>query len=121
MATILQNHYVLAVHDLDVMSTFFQQLGFREQSRPPGWVFVVKDNCMVMMGLCMDAIPAAELGDHNYFGYLRVDDARSYFQDILHSGVDILFPIADKPWQMREFGVRSPEGHRIMIGQYIGQ
>jgi hypothetical protein len=26
-------------------------------------------------------------------------------------------PIADKPWKMREFSVRSPDGHRIMIGQ----
>jgi uncharacterized glyoxalase superfamily protein PhnB len=27
--------------------------------------------------------------------------------------------VADKPWGMREFGVRAPDGHRIMFGQRI--
>lgn len=26
---------------------------------------------------------------------------------------------ASKPWGMREFGVRTPEGHRIMFGQEL--
>jgi len=27
--------------------------------------------------------------------------------------------LADKPWGMREFGVRTPDGHRIMFGQEL--
>jgi hypothetical protein len=117
MAKILQNHYVLAVHDLGKLSRFFMDLGFEVVSQPPGWVFVAKDNCMVMLGECLDAIRASDLGDHSYFGYLRVDDADTYYQDLVGKGVMVLSPIADKPWGMREFGVVSPEGHRIMIGQ----
>jgi len=117
MAKILQNHYVLAVHDLGALSRFFSDLGFEVVAEPPGWVFVAKDHCMVMLGECRDAARASELGDHSYFGYLRVDDADTYYQDLIGKGVRIASPISDKPWGMREFGVVSPEGHRIMIGQ----
>ena len=121
MPNILQNHYVLAVHDLKVSSVFFEQLGFRITSEPAGWVFVQKDNCLVMLGDCRNAIPPRELGDHSYFGYLRVDDAASYYAELKAKGVKITSPIADKPWRMREFGIISPEGHRIMIGQWLGE
>jgi uncharacterized glyoxalase superfamily protein PhnB len=56
----------------------------------------------------------------SYFGYLRVDDADGYYQDLLTKGVKINSPIENKPWGMREFGVESPEGHRVTIGQWVG-
>lgn len=120
MPKILQNHYVLAVHDLKKSSEFFVQLGFEVAMEPPGWVFVKKDNCMVMLGDCRDALAPSELGDHSYFGYLRVDDVDSYYDDLKAKGVRIMSKISDKPWGMREFGVATPEGHRITIGQLIG-
>ncbi|MBK9708194.1 MAG: VOC family protein [Acidobacteria bacterium] len=120
MSKILQNHYVLAVHDLELSSRFFMDLGFEVSSTPPGWIFLEKDNCMVMLGDCPDAAKPADLGDHSYFGYLRVDDVDSYYEDVKTRGVPISMPLASKPWAMREFGVASPEGHRIMIGQWIG-
>jgi hypothetical protein len=75
---------------------------------PPGWVFVEKDNCMIMIGECPGAVSPRDLGDHSYFGYLRVDDADGYYQDLLTKGVKINSPIENKPWGMREFGVESP-------------
>jgi hypothetical protein len=36
-------------------------------------------------------------------------------------GFNTLSPLSDNPWAMREFGVMSPEGRRIMIGQWIGE
>lgn len=121
MPHILQNHYVLAVHDVRKSAGFFvDMLGFRVVAEPPGWVFVEKDNCMIMLGECRDAMPAGELGDHSYFGYLRVDDAERYYQELKAKGAEMLSPISDRPWGMREFGLRTPEGHRMMIGQWIG-
>jgi len=121
MAKILENHYVLAVHDLKKSSQFFVQLGFQVILQPPGWIFLEKDSCIVMLGECPDALRPSELGDHSYFGYLRVDDVDGYYSDLQGKGVSILSPLADKPWGMREFGVATPEGHRLMIGQWIGQ
>ena len=121
MPKILQNHYVLAVHDLRSEADFYvEKLGFRVADEPPGWVFVEKDDCMIMLGECRDALRASELGDHSYFAYLRVDDADGYYEELRAKGVEMLSPISDKPWGMREFSVRTPEGFRITIGQWIG-
>jgi catechol 2,3-dioxygenase-like lactoylglutathione lyase family enzyme len=121
MAKILQNHYVLAVHDLDASTHFFEQLGFNVVRKPEGWVFVQRDNCMIMLGDCRDALPPGKLGDHNWFGYLRVDNADAFFEELQGKPIKILSPIATKPWGMREFCVVSPEGHRIVIGQSVGE
>jgi len=121
MPKILQNHYVIAVHDMRKEAQFYvDNLGFSVCNEPPGWIFVKKDNCMIMLGECTDAIVPRDLGDHSWFGYLRVDDARTYYEDLKAKGVDFLSHIADKPWEMREFALRTPGGHRLTIGQWIG-
>ncbi len=120
MPKIIQNHYVLAVHDLRTSSEFFEKLGFKIVAEPEGWIFLRRDDCIVMLGECRSAIHPSELGDHSYFGYLRVDDADGYYEDLKKKEIRILSPIETKPWYMREFAVASPEGHRIMIGQWVG-
>jgi catechol 2,3-dioxygenase-like lactoylglutathione lyase family enzyme len=103
MTRILENHYVLAVPEADASSSFYRDvLGFREVFAGDGWRFVRRENCTIILGACPDAIPASELGDHSYFAYLVVT-------------------IADRPWGMREFGIRTPDGHRIMIAHDMGE
>jgi catechol 2,3-dioxygenase-like lactoylglutathione lyase family enzyme len=121
MPHILQNHYVLAVHDLRVNAEFFAQLGFSVVNEPQGWVFVRRDNCMIMLGECRGAMPAEALGDHNYFAYLLVSDVDAFYAEVQSNGVAMHHALASKPWGMREFAVRTPEGHRIMIGEVIEQ
>src|SRR5258707_1203167 len=107
MPTILQNHYVLAVHDVRESAKFYvEALGFQVVAEPPGWIFVGKDNCMIMLGECPDDMHPSELGCHNYFAYLRVDDADAYHAQIKASGVQPLSVIEDKPWGMREFSIK---------------
>jgi uncharacterized glyoxalase superfamily protein PhnB len=114
---ILSNHYVLAVHSIAKASEFYTRaLGFEEVFNDGNWSFLKRDNCMVMLGECRDAVPARDLGDHSYFAYLVVDDADSFFSRCKAEKAEITSPIEDKPWQMREFGIRTPDGHRIMIG-----
>jgi catechol 2,3-dioxygenase-like lactoylglutathione lyase family enzyme len=120
MATILQNHYVLAVRDLNASANFFQLLGFAVVAQPEGWKFLRRDSCMVMLGLCTDAMPPRDLGDHNYFGYLRVDDVDAFHSEIASRSAVRASSVETKPWEMREFSVVSPEGHRMTIGQYVG-
>jgi len=120
MPTILQNHYVLAVHNIRESARFYVDvLGFEIVNQPAGWIFVRKDNCMVMLGECPDDMHPSELGCHNYFAYLRVDDADAWYEQLRSKRVSFLQEIADKPWGMREFGVKTPDGHRIMIGHVI--
>ena len=51
----------------------------------------------------------------------QVDDVDGYYEDLKIKGVRILSPIETKSWEMREFSVVSPEGHRITIGQWVGK
>lgn len=74
---------------------------------------------MIMLGECVGAIPPGDLGDHNYFSYLLVDDVDQYHRQLVERNVSIINPLADKSWGMREFGIRTPDGYRIMIGQVI--
>jgi catechol 2,3-dioxygenase-like lactoylglutathione lyase family enzyme len=122
MPTILQNHYVLAVHNVRESARFYvEALGFSVTSDLGGWIFVKKDNCMIMLGECPNDMHPSELGCHNYFAYLRVDDVDAYHALVERAGFKPLDAIADKPWGMREFGVKTPDGHRLMIGQNIAQ
>jgi uncharacterized glyoxalase superfamily protein PhnB len=122
MPTILQNHYVLAVHNVRESARFYVDvLGFAIVSNLGGWIFVKKDNCMIMLGECPNDMHPSELGCHSYFAYLRVDDADAYYAQLQRAGAESLGGIADKPWGMREFSVKTPDGHRLTIGQTIGQ
>jgi len=56
-----------------------------------------------------------------YFAYLVVDDADRYYQRVIATGAEIIKPLASEPWGMREFGLRTIDGHRIMIGQDVRQ
>jgi catechol 2,3-dioxygenase-like lactoylglutathione lyase family enzyme len=114
------NHYVLAVHDVKASAKFYvEKLGFEVVSEPAGWIFVKRDNVMIMLGECPDDMPASDLGCHSYFAYLRVEDADAWFAEIKSKRAEMLSQIEDKPWGMREFAVRTPDGHRITIGQRI--
>jgi len=121
MSEILQNHYVLAVHDVRRSAEFYVKLlGFRIVAEPPGWIFVAKDHCMIMLGECPNDMHPGELGCHNYFAYLRVANADEYYRDLKAKGADLTSAIENKPWNMREFGLRTIDGHRIMIGHSLG-
>ena len=120
MSQILQNHYVLAVHDARRSADFYvKMLGFRIVDEPEGWVFVSKDNCLIMLGECPDDMDPGALGCHNYFAYLRVLDADRYYDDLRAKGAELLSEIQDKPWNMREFALRTVDGHRITIGHSL--
>jgi catechol 2,3-dioxygenase-like lactoylglutathione lyase family enzyme len=48
-----------------------------------------------------------------------------FYRDVLgfevrEMGDEILKPLRDEPWGMREFGLRTVDGHRLMLGSPIG-
>lgn len=116
----IQNHmFVIAVQDLDSTARFYESvLGFTiREIGDDGWRMFERDGCRIMAGHCPDAIPARELGDHSYFAYMVVDDADEYYESVQINGAEITKPIRSEDWGMREFGVRTNDGHRIMFGQ----
>ncbi len=115
---ITKTRFVLAVPDLKASAAYYHDvLGFEvKEMGDPGWRLFVKDACLIMAGECPDAMPPGELGDHSYFAYLTVDDIDSYFEQVKRNGAQILKPVKNEPWGMREFCIRTVDGHRIMFG-----
>ena len=118
---LLNSNPVLAVHDLDRSAAWYRDvLGCEIHEPDPGnWTFCRSGAIDFMLGRCPDAMPAADLGDHSYIAYLRVDDVERFHDRAVELGADIRKPLTDEPWGMREFALRSPDGHRFMLGQSV--
>ena len=121
MAKISKTSFVIAVPDLKSSAAFYRDvLGFTVHAvSDPGWLFYKSGDCTIMAGQCPDAIPPSKLGDHSYFAYLQIDDIDSFYKSVLAAGTEICKTIRDEPWGMREFGLVTSDGHRIMFASPI--
>lgn len=121
MPTIEHTMHVLAVPDLEASAAWYRDtLGFEvHEIGDPGWRILILGGCRLMIGHCPDAMPAAELGDHSYFAYWTVDDVDAWHARVSAAGATLVKPLRSEPWGMREFGLRTLDGHRIMIGQVL--
>ncbi len=121
MARIANARCVLAVRDLAVSTRYYiDVLGFqRDPIDAAGWSFLTRDNFRVMLGECRDALPAGELGDHSYFAYWNIEGVDEFYREVAARGALVTSRPADKPWGLREFALRTPDGHRITCGEPI--
>lgn len=113
--------YVIAVPDLKVSAEFYRAvLGFEiHEIGDPGWRFYSRDQVLIMAGECPDALPPRELGDHSWFAYIEMDDIDAFYTAVVDMGTEVISPLSDEPWGMREFGIRTVDGHRIRFGSHI--
>jgi len=117
---IIHTRHVLAVKDLKIEAAYYiDKLGFEHDFSAPGWEFLSFGAFKVMLGECRDAMSAFETGDHSYFAHVLVENVDEVFLEFLTNGAEFTQHVADKPWGLREFGVRTPDGHRITFGQEI--
>jgi uncharacterized glyoxalase superfamily protein PhnB len=116
---ILDSNPVLAVHDLAESAAWYRDvLGCEIRDPDPGsWTFCRLGAIDFMLGRCPNAMPASDLGDHSYVAYLRVDDVEAFHDRAVEAGAEITKPLTEEPWGMREFALRSVDGHRFTLGQ----
>jgi uncharacterized glyoxalase superfamily protein PhnB len=122
MHRIVGSRCVLAVRDLAESTRFYiDVLGFQRDfgDGSDGWSFLSRDAFKVMLGECPDEKAASELGDHSYVAYLVVEGVDRFYQEAAARGADVTSKPVDKPWGIREFGIRTPDGHRIQFGEPI--
>ncbi len=119
MPRFLYSRSVLAVQNLDVSTRFYiEVLGFqRDPIDAPGWSFISKDSFKLMLGECADEVAAGETGNHSWFVHLIMEGLDDYHDEIASRGADVIDPPSDKKWGLREFVIRTPDGHRIMFGE----
>jgi predicted enzyme related to lactoylglutathione lyase len=101
MPTITRHMYVIAVPDLARSGAFYRDvLGFAvHELGDPGWRLFEKD--------------------HSYYAYLVVDDADGYCAQVTAAGGEVTKSLRTEPWGMREFGLRTVDGHRVMAGSPV--
>jgi uncharacterized glyoxalase superfamily protein PhnB len=115
------SHPVLAVHDLDRSGAWYRDvLGCELTDPDPGnWRFCRAGEVIFMLGRCPDVPAASELGDHSYIAYLHIDDVDGFYAHAVAVGAEVLKAPRDEPWGMREIALRSPDGHRFMLGHPV--
>jgi uncharacterized glyoxalase superfamily protein PhnB len=120
-ARVVGSRPVLAVHDLAASTDWYVRvLGCTVSEPDPGnWAFCDGGAVTFMLGLCPDALPATEIGDHSYVAYLTVTDVDSFHRSAVAEGAEILKAPINEPWGMREMALRSPDGHRFMLGEQM--
>ena len=121
MSKIVQSRCVLAVRNLEVSQRYYiDVLGFEEDPiRAEGWSFLTRDNFRLMLGECPDERPAGDLGNHAYFAYWNVTGVDALYQEFVARGAMLSSRPTTKPWGLREFGLSTPDGHRIVCGEPV--
>lgn len=121
MTKILGSDPVLAVADLATSAAWYEGvLGCDVDEVVPGcWMFCRSGDVTFRLGLCPDAPPPSEIGDHSYLAYLYVDDVDAVHEAAVREGADVLHPPRDEPWGWRELALRSPDGHRFMVASRV--
>jgi len=114
--------FVLAVPDLDRSAAYFRDvLGFSLLWEDGGgWRLAQRSGVRIMLGHCPNETPAAEIGAHNWFGYIEVDDVDALRAEIVARGAICSEPI-DQQYGMREIIVTTVDGHRIVFGQEMNR
>ena len=123
MPHIIDSRAVLAVQDLATSTRFYTDvLGFRRDPvDAKGWSFLSRDSFKLMLGECADEIAAGETGNHSWFVRLTVEELDEYHREIASRGAEVIAEPADKRWGLREFVIRTPDGHRIMFSEPVGK
>ena len=121
MSRFVDSRGVLAVRDLPVSTQFYTEvLGFqRDQVQAPGWSFVSKDAFKLMLGECADEVAATEVGNHAWFARIMVDGLDEYYKEISARGANVISQPADRAYGLREFVIRTPDGHRLMFAEQL--
>ena len=115
-----QPEYVMAVPDLAASTAWWRDvMGFDLNFEIDGWSFLSRGGFHVRLGECPDAIAPQNLGDHQFFAYVFVEDVDAMHEEIIARGAKIQFPPRSQPWGVREMAVHTPDGHRFMIAQRI--
>ncbi|WP_425391140.1 VOC family protein [Ekhidna sp.] len=114
---IIGTRYVLAVQNLAHSITYYKnKLGLNLEWEMDGWALLSREKFIIMLGECKQDISAFETNNHSYFGYVEVKQIDDLYEELTGNGVEVITELEDKPWGQREFGIRTPDGHRIMFG-----
>lgn len=126
MAKITDQANILVAKDYAAAVAYWRdRLGFSvssEYGEPAQFAILKRDSAFVMIGAAKpDAqiVPYWKQRDGLWNAYFWVDDARAMYEEMKARGAIIDYELEDKPYGVREFGVRDLDGHDIAFGQVL--
>lgn len=126
MAAITSQANIFVTKDYVAAVVYWRdKLGFSvgsEYGEPPQFAILKRDSAFVMIGAAKpDAVitPYWKQRDGMWNAYFWVDDARAMYEEMKSRGAIIDYHLEDKPYGVREFGVRDLDSHDIAFGQVL--
>ena len=109
---------ILSVGDLPQAIAFYRDvLGFDlawSWGTPPDIAAVCRDQVEITLTCQPGAKPAG--ASHLY---LRTADVHACWTRVQQAGAQVLVPIADRPYGLRDFRIADPSGNELSIGQML--
>lgn len=110
----IQGAPVLHVADVKATAAYFRDiLGFTWDFGDEEYSIVWRDNSAIHL------VRGSELPPTGIHLFQWVRDVDAYFREITDRGADVLDEPTNRPYQIREFKVREPNGIDIVFGQDI--
>ncbi len=104
---------VLLVPDVSATAAFYRRI-LRFKSDPgtetPEYTVVWRDNAALHLAKGERAPTGVRL-------FFWVKDVNTLYQDVIRSGVAIDVPIETRPYHVRDFSIRDPNGVVVVLGQ----
>lgn len=117
---------VLLVRDVVAAAEYYRDaLGFtfdRFWGSPPKFVILQRDGLRLMLNQApagASLVPHWKIDSGMWNVYFWVDDVDPLFAQVSALGAMIDYGLGDKPYGVREFGVRDLDGHDIGFGQLL--
>lgn len=107
---------ILPVRDLDEAISCYRALGFDVERYDETHARALQRGDEV---LHLRAVPELDVAANRAAAYVRVRDAEVWHFIASSALGDVVGPLVDEPWGMREFTLHDPSGNLIRIGQTI--
>ena len=119
MPTIAYVAPILPVRDLARAMDFYRHLGFSAEAWQGGgsYGFIQRDGHELHLS-CSDKLTGCENPSAAYF-YLAKGAAESLQTEFRTAGVEILSPLAPRPWNMKDFTIADPDGNHLHFGEKL--
>ena len=119
MPTIAHVAPILPVRDLARAMDFYRRLGFSAEAWQGGgsYGFIERDGHELHLSRS-DKLTGNESPSAAYF-YLAKGSAESLQAEFRAAGVEILSPLAPRPWNMKDFTISDPDGNHLHFGEHI--
>lgn len=113
---------VFQVSDLPRAIAFFEDvLGFEQEfiyGEPPMYGALQRDEISIHLSAANSPDKVAKLGRGS--AYVFCDEVDNYYDQVVQRGAVVTLPLAAKPYGMRDFQVKDPDGNLVGFGKPLG-